>query len=260
MLKVSIFFNQTIGDETHPDACGFSETWYRDSSITDAIEEIQLLAMRRARMLTNNATIVGARFQNIGGASQTIKMRYVGTVVRDGDLPQVALNVRLIGQNNDYKKMMQLRGIPDGRVEFGEYRPSRDFAAAFDGWVTALATNGWRFQARKKSTPRVKIFSIDSLGNFVIAPGATYAVNDQVILRNVRNANGNGVSGTFYVEARTNDQNGKLRGWTGGTVGESGTFAKLEFEYMQVARGGILNATTRKVGRPFTQFRGRAVR
>lgn len=260
MLKVTILYNQTIGDEIHPDSCGFSETWYMDSTINAAITEVSRYASRRCRLLTSNAACVGARIQTLGGASQSIKIQQAGTVQRDGDLPQVALNVRIIGQNADYKKTMQLRGIPDGRVEFGQYNPSRDFAAAFADFMQTLAVNGWRFQARSKSTPKVQIYSIDADGNFVLAPGSTFAANDKVILRNVRNTSGKRASGIFTVETATNATTGKLRAWTGGVVTMKGKFAKLEYEYVQIQGGGILNATTRKVGRPFTQFRGRAVK
>lgn len=257
MQKITMLFNQVIGDPEASDSAGYSETWYRDGTSEDNIAAARQLIGARTGMLTSQASVIGLRVQTVGGLAESLRVQFQGNVQRDGDLPQVALNIKLTGADPQYKKTMQIRGIPDGRVVFGRYKPAEAFDAAFAQWWQQLRNDGWRFQARDRTLPRVQIFNIAADGVFSIAPGSTWDAGQKCILRFCRNVNGVNVSGVYDLESRTNDQVGKIRNWSGGVVLNSGKFAKYGLTYPTIGKGMIQNATTRKVGRPFSQFRGR---
>lgn len=259
MLKVTFLFQQTNGETKLGRTCGWSETWYRDAPLTGDPNGGTNYAKRRAGFLTRSAAIIGARIQEIGGGSRVTKFIEVGSIGTDSDIPQMALNVGIPSVTSPYKRTIQLRGIPDSRVQFGDYIPSQAFQANFTAWATTMGAENWRFQALDRTQPRVKIFAIDAMGNVQCAAGATINIGDQVIVRNCRSTTGVSVNGKYFVESKVDNSNFKIRGFPALVVGVKGTIAKVAFTYAIVDGQNyqILGATTRKVGRPFFQFRGR---
>jgi len=257
--KISLLFQQINGEFKDGRVSGFSETFYVQSTLAGSLALADSLAKKRAGFLTRSANIIALRAREIGGSALLSKVAYPGMLGTDSDIPQMALNVILPSTQAGYRRNIQLRGIPDGRVAFGSYVPSQAFQGAFTQWALTLGGSVFRFQAIDKTNVRVKIFSIDATGNFVIAVGTSYNVGDQIILRNATSIGGNRVNGTYFVEQKTSDTVGKLRGWGGEVVSLKGTFSKLGYIYPPISSPGIeiLDATTRKVGRPFFQFRGR---
>lgn len=259
MIKHTFLFEQTNGEQQQGIRSGWSETFYRDTTLEADPNGGNSYAKRRSGFLTRSAACIGCRLQEIGGGSRIVKFVEVGSIGTDSDIPQMALNCSMKSITNPYKRTIQLRGIPDNRVAYGQYVPSQQFASNFTSWALSLGSSSFRFQAIDRANPRVKIFSIDMDGNFVIAAGATFAVGDAMIIRTCRNTAGVSVNGTYFVETRIGNESGKLRGWTGGVVTVKGTMAKLAYTYPIINGQSveIQNVTTRKVGRPFFSFLGR---
>lgn len=260
-LKATFLFSQSTGQATAIRAAGFSETWYYPDDWATIAPKLSNFARRRAGFASRNTSIIGCRVQEIGGRSQMFtEVRELGQLASGGDIPNMALQAVCVGTVGQYKKYFQLRGIPDSLVEFGEFTPTQAFSAAWTQWKTAMQGQGAQFQCINATNPRVSILSIAADGTFITAAGTAFAVNGKVILRRTKNTINENVSGTYYIETRTDDTHGKIRNWASGTVNSNGTLAVYSFTYVTFAdvdATRFLAPTTRKVGRPFFGFRGR---
>jgi hypothetical protein len=256
VYKISFLLQQNSGQNR---IAGFSETWYRDGTLPEVVTAADAVAKRRSGFLTGFAAITGTRIQLIGGGAQVQNGQYVGTYRVNQDIPQMALNCICKGQGVLNKKTFQLRGIPDGNVEGGEFNPTQQFSNNFDTWARSLVSEGMRFKAKDMTQPKVQIVSIANDGTFQLAAPITFNVGSYIDLLRVRTTTGLLVSGTYYVSVKTDGANGKFLNWPGGTVTLNGQARTNVTIYPLVDRDTVryLKITTRKVGRPFDLYAGR---
>ena len=250
---------------------GWSESWYWEgASIQDLYiymfggqigvgEGIGGFCPARAALLPNGASMVGQRIQQVDpvGQSQSLSRNFPGTAAIAADVPQMALLCTIPGKNVKNIRRTILRGIPDARVVEGEFSPSNAFVAAVNLFFDAL--NNWRFRGVDLAQPNLPIITIDATG--VIQMGALsagFAVNDLVKVLRSHSAANDPVGGVFMVESIPSATSIKVRNWTAGAC-TGGTVRKHAFVYPIVDGDNcsIGRIVTKRVGRPFTQYRGR---
>lgn len=217
----------------------------------------------RAQLLPLGASIVGARVQQVDvvGPVQTLALTYVGSQVREADIPQMALLIRApaLGANNI--RRFTLRAIPDNQITEGEYQPSADYNVQMNLFLATLAN--WAFRAKQQATTKFKIISITTTGLMTTEMPAGFIVNQMVRITKARDAGGNLRSGRFQVSATGPGTTVfQLLNWpftssTGGTVfGDQTIF----YPAIDANNIGISRTVTRRVGRPFVGYRGRRSR
>lgn len=267
-LKCTFLFQQStaVSDPTRPThrIGGWSESWYYPgTSLTTFLGgPMQSWATFRAGMLALGCSIVGVRVQQVApvGPSQSLIVAYPGTQSKEADVPQMALLCKVPALNATNIRRMILRGVPDVNVLEGEYLPDTAFSVAFNLFATAL--NAFQFRGRDLSQPRIPILSIDALGNVITINPHTFQVGQMVRILRSKTSDGDLIGGAFQVATiGPLNTNFKVLNWggeatTGGTARQD-AIVFLNIDFANIAIGRII---TRRVGRPFAQFRGRRSR
>jgi len=255
--KVTQIFGQTSVLQRQS---GWSETWYMQANEQTVIDRADALSKRRTGFLTRAASINATRIQLVGGRAKLLRTVYVGVLGADQDIPQMALSAKVAGQGVTNQKPFQIRGIPDGNVTGGEFAPTQGFLNSFNAYGDSLFAGSWRFKGVDLSAPAVDIVSISDAGVFQLSAPLTFDVGSFITLLRCRNTEGVSVRGNFYVSVKVNAQNGTFLGWTGGTVNLKGKARVRSVIYPLVAKDSLesIQITTRKVGRPFNLYHGRA--
>jgi len=258
MTKVTHLFELVTEDGR---AAGWSESWYVDDAPLNALIKLRSVGGARANLMPTFSKIVGARAAILGGRSITDNYVINGRTRLPRDIPQMALSVAVFSAEFAQKKTFSLRGWNDDEVQGGAFAPTQT-RPQLTAYAEQLSISGFRFRARDISQPTAAILSIDATGVFTLGGDCALAVGDFVTLLRVRDTNGRSVTGNFYVRLVTNARQGQLASWpTGVVVGEKGKMRRLSYIYPLVDRGTgirINRIQTRKVGRPFSLYRGRA--
>lgn len=259
MKKITFIMNQRTGNNR---TAGFSETWYFDGSMDNALTAANQVAKKRSALMTSAANISAFRIQDIGTRAQIFQATSPGNIVSGQDIPQMALNVRVGGQGVVNTKTFQLRGIPDVNVLAGDYTPAANFNALLSQFAGSLSTWSLRFRGENLANPQVNVLSISNVGVFALAADLVFAVGDYVTLLRCQSTTGKNVSGRYYVTSKVDARNGTFQAWDGSQVVNKGKLRKFEYIYPLVANNSLVigQITTRKVGRPFDLYRGRATR
>lgn len=259
MKKLTFIMSQRTGQNR---TAGFSETWYFDGDLASAKLSADSVAKKRAALMTSAASINALRIQDIGSRARIFQFVYPGNITTGQDIPQMALNLRVDGQGFLNSKTFQIRGLPDVNVATGDYTPVAGYAGLLNQYAGSLASWSFRFRGERLSNPQVAILSVSSLGVFVLAADLVFNIGDYVTLLRTNNTTGLNVSGRYYVSAKTTAQSGTLAAWDGGTVTNKGKMRKFDYDYPIVAANSLVvgQVTTRKVGRPFDLYRGRATK
>jgi len=264
LTKCTMLFSlatNTDGGSQGNRVAGWSESWYSfETDFTRLKSDFRSFCWARAGLLSNGGAIVGQRFTQIDPKARAISLadRYPGNAGAC-DVPQMALFTVLPSQGQPNGKRLTLRGIPDGYVDEGEFRPPPTWAGR---WLAfRSAANIWRFKAKNLTNPKVDIVSVDLVGNFTLADDFTYAKGQYVDVSRLK-VSGGTLEGTFNVIENNGPRTGKLANYANTSLGVGGTIQLNEVTYPLVdgsAEPG-LTVVVRKVGRPFGQYRGRSTR
>lgn len=250
---------------------GWSElVFWPTNSVKDCIDALtkganglQGLLPARSGVLNGGASIVGVKlYQGGAGKGQTLAVAYPGNPIFPSDIPQMALLCKCGGQTTAAVRHWTLRGIPDSQVSQGEFAPGTLFITFLQVYFQSLAN--FAFQAIDTTlTKTVKINSITSAGN----------------LKTATLANPFGVPSIVQI-SRTIDSDGVLQSlkssisaptapgfqfliddWAGSGIGATtkGTAVQntLGVFMFNPATASAARIITRRVGRPFEQYRGR---
>lgn len=259
MNKLTFIFSQ----ETLSKRVGsWSETWYNDGTPDETIAASTLWIQRRMGLLSIDCKCVALRVQVIGRRARVFRLTTPGTLGVDVDIPQMAVNCRVESQGGLYAKYFQLRGVPDGNVVQGSFSPINGYLTAFNQWSNALTVGAWRFRVKDSTKPFVDIAGIDEAGIITLKAPLVANAGDSLQLVRCRNISGQNVGGIFYIDTKTDVTHFKLLNWTGGVVREKGKarVSAIDYPVVNGASGRLIEVTTRKVGRPFAPYRGRALR
>jgi hypothetical protein len=249
---------------------GWSESWYLNTNsfpaaIADMISPTVPggpICQARAGILATSAAIVGVRFQAVAplvGPSQSLAVAFPGswssTII--GLQPQIALLCKVPSLGTPNIRRMILRGLPPGVVNDGEFRDPGAFLPAFG--VFAQSLSGVQFRGRDLSQPATRIIAISAAGVVTCEAAITVAPLQMVRILRTVNAAGTKIGGRFQVTSVGPGSNVfTLLNWTAGLTA-LGNVRPDAIIYPTVDTNNIAigRLITRRVGRPFTQYRGR---
>lgn len=239
---------------------GWSESWYLDHWPLTSNDNIRFgnLMRSRAALLPTNALIVGQRYQQVEpvGASSTGAKVYPGRAQAAQDIPQMALYCRVRSSDNPNIRPMYLRALPDARVFRGEYYPSSTYDQALNDFFAEL--RNFRFRGADLVTGLKDIRTIGADGSVYCYEAHGLAVGNKVtILRSEQASTGNLVGGQYRVATVVSSTTVTLNAWPHG-IADGGQLRPYSIVYPTVGEVDIARVVTRKVGRPFDQYRGRA--
>jgi hypothetical protein len=257
MYKISFIMTQPTGKQR---VGSWSETWYRDGAASEIVAPINDWIKRRCAMLPSVAGCNGYRVQLVGGRGEITRNYVPGNITTEQDIPQMALNCSCKGSGTQNVKTFQMRGIPDGNVIEGDFQPTAAFNTAFNQFGGQLAGSQFRFKAKDLTKPKVRIVSVTAGGEFTLNGDMDFAVGDFLQVLKCTNTVGDTVKGEFYVQTRTTARTGTFLNWAHGIVTLKGEMRLVAYIYPLVQSGTVkaVYITTRKVGRPFDLYRGRA--
>jgi len=176
---------------------GWSESVYDvvgsfGSTTVNAFKEV---CRQRARLLPAGAAIVGQRYQIIDppGLSTTDNTRYPGRETVSPDVPQMALLCKAPAKSASNFKNLILRGIPDARVEQGEYSREAPFTQALNAYFGAL--DRFFFKARDLTQTAYPLIDILANGTYQTEGSTTLAEGDMVRVLRAENTSERRVGG-----------------------------------------------------------------
>lgn len=242
---------------------GFSESIYWTGFGVDTENSFRNTYLpARALLLPDNCQVIGYRIQAVdpSGAAQSralvINNSSVLGGVQSADIPQMAALIRLRSSDRNNVRSMRLAAIPDDQVKFGEFSPSIVYKAKLQIYLTRLAT--WRFRGQDLTAARFSVKSIDALGVVTMNADILLAPGDFVNLTNIQLADGSLFSTRVKVDTFTNSKLWSIKDWGRG-IATSGYARKVTYVYPAIVLDidPAVRMVTRKVGRPFTGYRGR---
>lgn len=277
-IKMTMLFQQSSAPSS-PGAPvhrigGWTESWYTNQSTISAAINLATqsaaplglqtvgIVPARAQLLGLGAAIVGLRFQSVvpAGPSQSVAVNYPGNASHPNDAPQLALLCKAPGLNVNNVRRFTLRGLPDANTIEGEFSNDPVFSPALTAFFASLVN--WQFRGRDLSQLANKILSISALGVVTFEVGVTYNVLDFVRILKSKDSSGNLRGGRFQVGSIGPGPNViTLNNWGfGATTGGTGRKDVVVFPAVDAANTNFSRVVTRRVGRPFTQYRGRRSR
>lgn len=237
---------------------GWSESWYSPSA--NDMPFFHTLLAARAAMLPDSARIVGQRLQQVDpvAPSQSFATPFAGNLTYRTDVPQMALFLRCTS-NLRNTRPLYLRGIPDSQVVEGEFFPVPPYGDLLGSYATLLVSQAWRFRGRDLDQLRWNLLAVVEVAGQIrviteLAPG--WVANDIVTLSGVVLPDGSKASGKVRILTPLDAFTFPVAGWTQGT-GLTGTGVKVTYVYPIVRSVVLSRVVTRRVGRPFTGYRGR---
>lgn len=243
---------------------GWSESWYFTGTFEQARDAMlggAGLCHMRAAMLTDGAAIVGQRVAQVdpAGASQEFAKKFPGGLPISSDIPQMTMLTRVQGTGVPNEKALLLRGMPDSAVQEGEYNAATAYdpaLRAFLGYLKAI----WQFRALKATNAVHKIHGIvNALVTTEDAHG--YLAGDIVnIRRTLSTSRTRAIHGRQVVIAPVTALTFTVAPETDFANSIGGNVTKWEIIY-PFSDGNTVDiqtqVTTRKVGRPSAEYRGR---
>jgi len=264
----NIFKLNTLGStgENTARTGGWTESWYFNGDITGAINantRASGLAAVRARLLPYSGDIVGQRYQHVDplpvGAAVSRGKEFPGNIAFATDIPQMSLLVTIIGVGVPNTKHHIVRGIPDDQVKFGEYLPNAVFKGLMFDYLDVL--RGFSFKGIDTTIAKVPIVSFNEITGLVTTAGVHgFAVDEIAAFTGLKELPNDPAiqltrpvievpsSTTFKVPALPLGRNFVI-----GFVRRKVTI----YPAVDGLSSSVERAITRKVGRPFDQFRGR---
>lgn len=254
---------------------GFSESMYGSATSGNALYSaistvppnafgFSLLGAR-ASLLPLGGSMVGVRVQQVSppGPAQLFPVSLAGSA-QEADFPSLALLVRSPGVGVNNVRRFWLHAVPDSQVTEGEYTPTSNFGTLVEAYFGTLA--GFQFRARDLSQPTNRIVSIgiavSGVSSLLFENPTTLTVGSFVRILRTRDSNGFLRGGRFQVlslGATGNSVNIGL--WPfGNTTGGTGRLDGIVYPVMDTTQMAVVRVQVRRVGRPFTQFRGRRSR
>lgn len=262
---------------------GWSESVYNDTDFTFGDTRVTSILAARAAFLTVGASIVGLRRQVVDptGPGNVASVFWAGTnrgtsaTAPSQDYPSIGLYISVISPVAGVpKRPMYVRGIPDDSVIGGEWYPG-SLAGGLSrqdtllrAYLVSLAFTQWDLRYRS-ILARKPVYTITSTGAVVFVNAHGLAVGNILIPYRLTDENGRALEGPFRVESVVDTMTVTVSPWTAGRVVRPGTIG--EFRLRGYAYSPFPNppdnlqewgvkTVSRKPGRPFGAFRGRASR
>jgi hypothetical protein len=270
--KITLLFNAGTLDAAGQPArsAGFSESYYSTLPYNENALFLQWsqLCIARAGIMPAGVRICGSRYQTVDpiGGTRSYDNVYAPALTQGNDLPGIAFQWTVRSPDSPNQRSLILRGVPDLRVERGEYSPSQQYNNALMNFFNELRAN-WKFRCINRVVLPTKIVSITG-GIMTTATPHGLAPNDTVRIMSTLVGTDPPLPETY--EAKVSAIAGLtatlFRPGVHAGVPDSihGKARKVEILYkpFSISNEEIVNPTAihRKVGSPFRRFRGARTR
>jgi len=265
MLKCTMLFEVTTndGEEAKPHRQGgWSESHYSSepTNFNARRLEFESLCRKRAALLPDGALIIGQRYQIVDpvGTSQSFARQFPGGAALAADYPTLAMYLRVPARDSRNISPLALRCMPDARIVKGEYSPSQAYQTALVNFLNGLNGSVWRFKGRDLAQTAYPVINILENGTFTLEGNSTLAAGDMVRVLRGNTEDGDQVGGRFRISSMVSASSGVLFAYNLGFL-EGGAIRKDLTIYPPygVMESPLPRIVSRKIGRPFTGFRGR---
>jgi len=275
-IKAVILFQQTttVGNAA-PDlnytgvarTAGWSESLYGPATVADIVKLLKgpsevagrfPLLQARANILSSSASILGVRlYQSGAGKGQLLNVQYNGTNGAS-DQPSASLLCSALSSATGQSRRWTIRGFADDDIKFGEYTAVGSTPTRLKEYFDSLSGFGWQAQLE---TNKVKIEKISAAGVIDLADVSPISTGTWITIKNTtRKSDGVRLGGRFKVVA-TGVKTLTIDEWTNGAT-KGGTLSVVTQAFQDFANAvkSVVRATNRRVGRPFSGYRGRKSR
>lgn len=244
---------------------GWSESFYGGDSVSEVIQllkgprtPILPLLQARAALLGAESSIIGVRLYAGGaGKGQLLAGSYSGNAAYFSDQPSSSLLCSATSTVTGQSRRFILGGVPDAEISGGEFKPDANYTPAMAAYFLALNGFGWLGQT---STGGAPVFEISATGVVTTLNPVAFGVGNIVTFKQITiTSTGRRIGGKFVVEAiGPLNTNFKVAGWTAG-AGKGGSVSLTSKAFMgfESSTKSAVRSTTRKIGRPFSGYRGR---
>ena len=250
---------------------GWSESHFTNGDLSTTGRNISDLLDARRFMLPKQGAIIGFRLQKytiegaklVPGGAQTVKRRLSGNSMFETDVPGMALMFGAQGSSPKNGTKIVAKALPDAYVVGGEYSPTPSFTARVDTYKQILQNGGWGFVGRNMDVTSYKIKSIaNGLVELYQIPGFDFDVGKWFSFQKCTDTQDRAVVGTYQSNGAVDAQPTKFA-----VIGldplitvtkPNGIVRPFTLAFNPYTAVETQRVVSRKVGRPFEAYRGRA--
>lgn len=240
-------------------AWGFSESWFTNLAGDALITAMDLVSTRRAQILSKNTQIVGYRIGQAGGRSFVVRKLFDPPSSNDAsNMPVDAALCQMDVAGGTARKKFFFHDLPDDWVVRTTIDPAR--FAAINLVMQTISAAGFLVRFQLQAAISAPILEVSALGVVKTSAAIGLAQNNIVSFLAVRDINNRPIRGSYVVTNVADAQTFTVAHWPGNVVGRRGRVRLVSFDYggaLFLPNSGIIGGASRKVGRPFFQFRGR---
>lgn len=249
--RVTIFITQRNS--------GWSENWYTDETVANAINDAEVHCSFRRALLANAATIIGVRASSVDppGTSlvKTISLAGTAGILADNSYQSLLLTVR---GGLGLKRSFLLRGLPDARNEQGVYVPSLQYNADLVAYFGNVVNNGFSLRTINRNNELIPVQNVSNSGVLTVVGTPAWTTGDKLKFYRKRTVAGRLLSQPYIIAAPVATSQWQLAGWPAGDLVAGGYIRKLQYVLTDVSNIDNTGRTlSRRVGRPFGQPVGR---
>lgn len=247
-----------------PHSGGWSESHWGTPS-DNFLTFLQNSAVKRANLLPSLCSVIGWRYETFDLTGRVLRplgavsgrFQYPGISSQGLNLPQDALMISATAAGNPNATRFNLRALPDGVTVNGEYQPTPVFTTDLLDFLQYLKTRNYGFIGRNKTGSSAQVVSIT--GAVVVLNGPVGGVQgDYLRLNRVFTSNGTPVKGSFRIDTIGGNTYTLSTAPGLNVTAPSGTARLDTLSFFNYGNLTPNRAVSRKVGRPFEQYRGRA--
>lgn len=247
-----------------PHSGGWSESHFGTPS-DNFLTFLTNSAVKRANLLPAQASIIGWRYETFDLTGRRLtplgavsgRFQFPGISSQGLNLPQDALMISATASGNPNATRFNLRALPDGVTLNGEYQPTGVFTTDLNDFLQYLKARNYGFIGRNKTSPSSNVITIQA-GVIQLNANIGGVTGDYIRLNRVFTANGTPVKGSYRIDSVAG-ANYTVIGLGATAVTQPSGSARLDtlsfFNYGTLTPN---RAVSRKIGRPFEQYRGRA--
>lgn len=265
-FKYTMIFNAITGaadDPAQQRSGGWTESVYAPNDDAENLALFRTLSQRRAALLPRSARISGWRVQQVDPSVRAAQssQNFPGAAAADNDtdIPQMALAFTVPDAGGTHSRRMKIACVPDRFIVRGEFLPTPAYRGALTAYMNQLDL--WNMRCIDFTQPVADIVGVTAAGVMTTVAGPDYAIGQIVAIKSTIKPDGTRVTGQFRVSAATLNGETGLANWTHG-ITSKGKVRRIIYIYPNIEAGEntAVLASTRKIGRPSTGFRGRRSR
>lgn len=238
---------------------GFSETWYTSQGGDALLASMDLVSQRRAQILSRETEIVGYRIGTPNGRAFVVRKSFASPLANDkSNLPVDAVRCQCGITGSDSTKKFYFHDLPDDWIVSNTLDFNR--IAAIQQVMQVIVATGFQVRFVNQAAAQANVVGITDLGVVTTQAPHVFVVGNVVQFMNMRDVNGKAVRGTYVISVVPDNTHFTVLHWSGQTVGRSGRARLQAFSFgssLYLGDQTVVDAGSRKVGRPFFQSRGR---